>query len=228
MALVVLPQQEELDAMVEGFRRRGVDSASHRVGALECVRLAELDLLAAVGGHGKTQFAVQSQYLIDRLPEAGALLCAGAAGCLAEGIRFGDVIVGTETVEHDYTLRFAQAPLPRHAPDPALLAEFQVAGVTGTFPFAIHFKAIASGDEDVIETSRARELQALTGALCVAWEGSGGARAAQFNGVPFLEIRCITDHADEGAPASFRENLARVMPHVADLLIAWHSSRRRS
>jgi adenosylhomocysteine nucleosidase len=69
--------------------------------------------LMAPGGHGKTQFAVQAQYLIDRFSSVELVICAGAAGSLTPELSVGDVVVGTETVEHDYRLLFATRPLPR-------------------------------------------------------------------------------------------------------------------
>jgi len=42
----------------------------------------------------------------------------------------------------------------------------------------------------------------------------------------FLEIRCITDAADAEAATSFHDNLKRVMPNIAELLMAWHSWTR--
>jgi adenosylhomocysteine nucleosidase len=58
--------------------------------------------LVAPGGHGKTQFAVQAQYLIGQFPSTELVICAGAAGSLSSQLSVGDVVVGTETVEHDY------------------------------------------------------------------------------------------------------------------------------
>jgi adenosylhomocysteine nucleosidase len=65
--------------------------------------------LVALGGHGKTQFAVQAQYLIGQFPSVELVICAGAAGSLSSQLYVGDVVVGTETVEHDYRLLFASA-----------------------------------------------------------------------------------------------------------------------
>jgi hypothetical protein len=39
--------------------------------------------------------------------------------------------------------------------------------------FRVTFDIIASGDEDVVTAARAAEIRAQTGAVCVAWEGSG-------------------------------------------------------
>jgi adenosylhomocysteine nucleosidase len=108
-----------------------------------------------------------------------------------------------------------------------LLQEFRETVRTNTFRFGVHFGPIASGDEDIVDIVRAQELRAATDALCVAWEGSGGARAAGFNGLSFLEVRCITDGADSDAAVSFHENLVQVMPNVAELIIRWHARRRK-
>ena len=89
------------------------------------------------------------------------------------------------------------------------------------------FGTIASGDEDVIDPIRARELQAETGAACVAWEGAGAARAARFNGLRFLELRAITDAADHAAASDFEANLARSMPNLGHLLLCWSLARAR-
>ena len=71
--------------------------------------------LVAHGGHGKTQFAVQAQYLIGHFPSVELVICAGAAGSLMPGLCVGDVVVGIETVEHDYRLLFSTRLLPRFA-----------------------------------------------------------------------------------------------------------------
>ena len=70
-------------------------------------------ILVTPGGHGKTQFAVQAQYLIGAFQSVELVICAGAAGSLAPQLSVGDVVVGTATVEHDYRLMFATRPLPR-------------------------------------------------------------------------------------------------------------------
>jgi adenosylhomocysteine nucleosidase len=58
----------------------------------------------------------------------------------------------------------------------------------------------------------------------VAWEGAGGARAAAFSGVPFIEVRGITDTADHAASRDFAMNLPLAMANVARLLAAWLAS----
>ena len=142
-------------------------------------------------------------------------------------MKLGDIVVGTHSVEHDYKLRFVTSAVPCHYADATLLQEVRETVRTDTFRFRVHFGPIASGDEDIVDPVRAQELRAATDALCVAWEGSGGARVAGFNGLSFLEVRCITDGADADAAVAFHEHLVHVMPNVAELIIRWHARRRK-
>src|SRR5215472_10969691 len=176
--------------------------------------------LVAHGGHGKTQFAVQAQYLIRHFPAVELVICAGAAGSLAPGLSVGDVVVGTETVEHDYRLLFATRPLPRfpgHGPSIDALRR-SAQGISG---FHVAFDVIASGDEDVVTSERAQAIRDQTGAACVAWEGSGAVRVALFSGIGSLEIRAVTDAADKEAPQRFEANLPIAMANLARLLRLW-------
>ncbi|MCB0126353.1 MAG: hypothetical protein KDE58_29045 [Caldilineaceae bacterium] len=55
--------------------------------------------------------------------------------------------------------------------------------------------------------------------MAVAWEGAGGARACQFSDVPFVEIRGITDNANQTAAADFERNLQASLHNVATTII---------
>jgi adenosylhomocysteine nucleosidase len=91
----------------------------------------------------------------------------------------------------------------------------------GISDFRVAFDVVASGDEDVVASERAQEIREQTGAACVAWEGSGAARAALFNGIGSLEIRAVTDAADKEAPQRFDANLPIAMANLASLLRLW-------
>ena len=163
--LITVPQINELEVILAAFDAAGYPPRSSTIGRLECHPIDALALLFSVGGHGKTQHAVQTQHLIEQKPTIQAVICAGAAGSLSPDLKLGDVVVGLSTVEHDYKLRFVQRPLPRHDADRRLADEFRsVAGQIGS-RFSMLFGAIASGDEDVVDPARAAELRKATGAL---------------------------------------------------------------
>lgn len=217
--LILTPTQKEFDFFLESCARFGAKIESSGVGRLPVTRLPALDVTLARGGTGKAQFAVHAQHLLDCCADWNLVICAGGAGGLADEVSIGDVVIATAIVEHDYTNKFSQRPVPRFEADEARITTLQWA-VLFPLSFKVHFGPMASGDEDVIETERRRSLQQSTGALAVAWEGAGGARACAFSNVPFIEIRGITDAADHHAPTDYDNNLELAMSNVAEVVIS--------
>jgi adenosylhomocysteine nucleosidase len=224
--LLIAPLQAEFDHLVQSLHQRGFASHEQAAGRLTAAAFPALDLLVARGGHGKTQFGIQTQHLLDCCdPHIAGVICVGAAGALAEGLAVGDVVVATNTVEHDYNLKFVQRPLPRFPGHDAMLTQIQTLFRSpGALSFRVHFGTIASGDEDVIAHERAAELRRLTDALAVAWEGAGGARASPFSRVPFVEMRGLTDTANHDAPADFDVNLGVAMENIATCVGQWRTN----
>ncbi len=72
---------------------------------------AHSEVRLEVGGHGKVQFALTAQKRILEL-KPRLLICAGAAGSLEDSVKPRDVVVGLNTIEHDFNLRFERRPLP--------------------------------------------------------------------------------------------------------------------
>ena len=201
--LVITPLRKELEFLLSEYARQGHRGAAMRtLGRLRVVRLPDLGLTIACGGTGKAQFALQTQHLLDTDSGWGLVICAGAAGALADEVVVGDVVVATATVEHDYQNKFNSRPIPRFEGAPAVIAELRQ--ISAQQPFGVHFGTVASGDEDVVDPARRLALCQRTSALAVAWEGAGGARACRFSQVPFLETRGITDTAGSTAVIGFR------------------------
>jgi adenosylhomocysteine nucleosidase len=217
--LILAPLARERGVLAHAFGR------VHRIDPLAGLRIpcgfvGAWRALLAAGGHGKTQFATQTQYLIDHFPSVELVICAGDAGALDPALGVGDVVVGTTTVEHDFRLLFQTRPLPRFAADASAIDRLRRAarGISG---FTVSFDVIASGDEDVVSSARATALRAQTGAACVAWQGSGAARAAAFNGIGSVELRAVTDAADKEAPHDFAAQLPFALHNLAVLLTAF-------
>ena len=218
--LVITPMKKEMTFFarvcgVEGFRAKTV-----MAGRLPVQVYPHLNLVLARGGTGKAQFAVQTQHLLDTDLLPDLVVCAGAAGALAERLNIGDIVVGESTVEHDIREGFIDRPLPIFEADANIVGSLsQVSG--DELPFSVHSGIIASGDEDIINDDRRKALRSSTGAIAAAWEGAGGARACRFSGVDFVEIRGITDSANADAAQDFERNLELAMGNLARFLTAW-------
>jgi adenosylhomocysteine nucleosidase len=222
--LIMVPLQEEMALFCHACTARGLATVDATVGQLIAMRVPDLGLTVVPGGLGKVQFAIQTQHVLDVNRTWDVVICAGAAGALVGALTVGDVVVATETVEHDIHNRFGPPRLPRFSGAAAMIESLR-----GVRPprnaFTVHFGPIASGDEDVVAVARQEALRRRTGALAVAWEGAGGARACQFSAVPFVEMRGVTDGANRRAAADFRANLATAMANVATVIVTWLRER---
>jgi adenosylhomocysteine nucleosidase len=218
--LIIIPTQKEMDLFLKAGAEQGLEAQHTKIGRLPVVQFPELGLTTAQGGLGKVQFAVQTQHLLDVHPNWDIVICAGAAGALVDELSVGDVVVATETVEHDINNSFSERLLPRYRGARSFVDDLR--GVTmPTDAFAVRFGPVASGDEDVAGAERREEIRAMTGALAVAWEGAGGARACRFSSFPFVEIRTVTDGANSSAASDYAVNLRGAMSNVMALLVTW-------
>jgi len=217
--LIVAPLQEEYSDLYHSLSALDLESYPERIGKLDIHCFPEINVTLARGGHGKTQFGIQTQHLLDHA-KFDLVICAGAAGALAPEVRVGDVIIATSTLEHDYNNKFSERPKPQFAGDSKSIEQIKALNFSDV-NFKVHFGIMAGGDEDVIEVTRGAELYKAHNALAVAWEGVGGARASAFSDIPYLEIRGATDTANHEAPVVFYINLKIVMKNIAFLLYKW-------
>ena len=215
--LVVIPTKNECTLFLKKCVELGHFYVEVQYGKLTCYEFTHLQVVVALGGLGKAQFGVQTQFLIDRIDDLDSVICVGASGCLNSNYVAGDVVVGTKTVEHDIQ-KHSRKMMPEFASDALLLDIFDSLS-TKSRSYSVHFGPIASGDEDIMSTKRKAEVRERTGADVVAWEGAGGARACQFSDLPFAEIRGVADFADHQAEGDFFKHLEAVMGNLAELVV---------
>ena len=212
--LVLTPLALEHAALATALTAGGAHVEADHNG-VKVISLEGMNVDLAIGGHGKVQFALSTQLLVQKF-KPRLVICAGGAGRLDSRLNPLDVVAGELTIEHDFRLRFVDRPLPRFPGDTHTLDRLR--HMNGWNGFNVHLGTLASGDEDVLDVERAAELRSLTGACAVAWEGAGGARAARLHGIPFIEIRAITDSADSDAPRAFTESVKFGMRNVAEVI----------
>jgi len=221
--LIVTPLQEEYDDLHQSLSALGLASQIESIGRLDVHRFPGIHAALARGGHGKTQFGIQTQHLLDHA-QFDLVICAGAAGALAPEVSVGDLIIATSTLEHDYKNKFSSRAKPQFMGDLRSIEQIKALDLPDA-GFRIHFGIMAGGDEDVVDVKRAAELRQFTNALAVAWEGVGGARASAFSGIHYLELRGATDTANHEAPVVFSDNLKIVMRNIAYLLYKWLANK---
>jgi adenosylhomocysteine nucleosidase len=205
-------------------------------------RLDGRAVVLAEAGIGKVNTAAVSTLLADRFG-AGLLVFSGVAGGLDPALAIGDVVLATRAIHHDAGVIENQRLQPYqagHVPffnptrelgyavEPALLGRVQArleglelaplsaaAGGSGRQPQLV-WGTILAGDQFINCEATRERLNREFQAQAVAMEGAAMAQVAARLGVPWLEIRALSDLAgkeshfdfakfvDEVAARSFR------------------------
>ena len=215
----LIPTTGELESFVSAMESLGCDGIPSSIGKIPCLSYWDGRLLVAQGGLGKVDFAVRTIHIVEQEPSLDGVICLGTCGALSADLAIGDVVIATETVEHDFNRKLTEGPIPRFDSDQTLLDAFRTIQASQSVDLNVVFGPIASGDEGIDSSARARELMDKTGGIVAAWEGAGGAKACQFAGVPYVEVRCVSDLADEDAMTDFKENTPIAMGNLAKLMM---------
>ncbi|HUX20547.1 MAG TPA: 5'-methylthioadenosine/adenosylhomocysteine nucleosidase [Spirochaetia bacterium] len=226
MATLILGAIEE---ELSEFRRNLCGREERRWNALSISLgvLSDKKVIVAGTGVGKTMSALATQYLIDQFaPER--IFFVGIAGGLNSGLSIGDVVVATDSIQHDLDARAAgfelgQVPLSpyREIPsDPELVESAMGFEASG---FRIIKGRILTGDQLISRRGDGRR-DYLAGELrgdAVEMEGASVGLVALVNRIPFLLMRVISDRAMGGDRVDFKkflpiasERTYRIICHV--------------
>lgn len=214
MTLILFPLKAELELFIKHFKgSKKVELSQFQHSPV--YTFPDQMVMCAFGGQGKVQYALHAQALGLHFDQVRSILCIGSAGALVNTLRPGDVVVGERTVEHDFKVLSRPIEAPAFSASEALLEKFKGLHTQASRVF---FGPVASGDEDIMSMERGEQIHKVTKALCVAWEGAGGARAAKLLNKSFLEIRAITDLSRANSRQEFEQHLDQAMEAVAQLM----------
>ncbi|GAW91502.1 5'-methylthioadenosine/adenosylhomocysteine nucleosidase [Calderihabitans maritimus] len=182
-------------------------------------------IVLAFSGVGKVSAALTTQLTVDRF-SISRLIFFGTAGSLSNVLQVGDIVVGTEAVQHD--VDFAGVPLGQKNilhegrywyPCDELMLE-RAGYVISRFQSLPVFRGekrmprvfmgpVLTGDRAVVSSTYRQKLNERFSAMCVEMEGAAAAQVCFANQIPFLLIRGISDEADEHTERQFWDNIER-------------------
>lgn len=195
-------------------------------------KLAGCEAVVVRSGVGKVNAALCAQILVDVF-HVTAIVNTGIAGSLRAEINIGDVVICSDTLQHDMDATGFGYPvgvIPQmdcsvfEADEkPAALAKECCARVN---PDIRAFTGrVVSGDQFISDKTRKQWLTETFDGYCTEMEGAAIAQAAYRNEVPFLIIRAISDKADDSATmdydvfeANAAEHSVNLMPAIAEKL----------
>ena len=171
-------------------------------------RLEGHQVLLAECGVGKVNAAALTQALLAE--GADRLVFTGVAGAVDPALRVGDVVIGSEAVQHDVDVTglgydLGEVPGSGHLwqADPALVEAAREAAAELTNLTTVVGR-VASGDTFVADAAATARISESFGALCTEMEGAAVAQVCHRWGVPFVIVRSISDSADHSAQVDFR------------------------
>lgn len=172
--------------------------------------LCEKSVIIVQSGMGKVNAAACAQVLISNF-RVTHIINTGVAGCLNPAIEIGDIVLGVDTLEHDYNLKimgFKRGQIPSMPPafkaDETLLAVAEKASKKLPEGITVHKGRVVTGDEFICGKEAKEELVQLFQGWCCEMEGAAIAHVAYLNKIPFLVIRAISDKADGTATDDYQ------------------------
>ena len=175
-------------------------------------------------GIGKVNAGICTQILADVF-QVNAVINTGIAGSLKVEINIGDIVLSTDTMQHDVDARefgyeIGQVPRmdTRTFPADDRLRETALQVCRKVNPEIQVFEGrVASGDQFVADKETKEKIIANTQAYCTEMEGAAIGQAAYLNGIPYLVIRAISDKADDSAHMDYPAFEKEAIRHTVNL-----------
>jgi len=161
-------------------------------------------------GIGKVNAAVCTQVLAD-LYHVDAVINTGVAGSLVNKIDIADIVLSTDTLQHDMDASgfgYELGVIPRMESS-IFKADIRLITIAKDICEAeipevkVHTGRIVSGDQFISDNSKKEWLVKTFDGYCTEMEGAAIAQTAYLNQIPFLIIRAISDKADHSAEMTY-------------------------
>lgn len=177
-------------------------------------------------GIGKVNAAMCAQILADQY-HVDAIINTGIAGSLNASIDIGDIVLSTDTLEHDMdavAFGYPVGQIPRmdtlsFKADAKLRLAAKKACEKVNPDVKVFEGRVVSGDQFISDKNKKQWLVDNFAGYCTEMEGAAIAHAAYLNKIPFLVIRAISDKADDSASVDYPTFEAKAIEHSVRLIL---------
>lgn len=172
------------------------------------------EIVLVQSGVGKVNAAACTQILVDHF-DVDYLINSGVAGGTHPDITVGDIVISTDTVQHDVDVTaFGEEPgiisrmdTSYFEADEKLINLAQAASEKLTDDINVFQGRIASGDQFIADAEVQAKIMENFAPYAVEMEGAAIAHVAHLNEVPFVIIRSISDDASGEADVKYEDFL---------------------
>lgn len=222
-----------------GAMEEEVAALREKLSDVRMLRKASMDFYAGTlygkqvvvvrSGIGKVNAGICTQILADVF-EVDAVINTGIAGSLKAEINIGDIVLSTDTLQHDMDATgfgYELGVIPRmetscFEADQELLAAAKAACEEAVPEIQVFTGRVVSGDQFVSDRQVKERIAQNFDGMCTEMEGAAIAQAAYLNQIPFVIIRAISDKADDSATVDYptfeRQAIAHSVALVENLI----------
>lgn len=181
------------------------------------------EVVALFSGVCKVNAAIAAQILIDTY-RVDAIINAGTAGGMQQGLNILDTVISTEVAYHDVAPELLTEFHPwlesvYFKADEKLLALSRMAVEKLGLQKSVCWGRMATGEAFISDEGRS-EINARFAPCTVDMETAAVAHVCYVNGIPFLAIRSITDTAEHSGSDHFEENCCAAAERARDITVA--------
>lgn len=189
-------------------------------------KIHDYPVVVVRSGIGKVNAAICTQILVDTY-QVDAIINTGIAGSLKAEINIGDIVLSTDSLEHDMdavAFGYPVGQIPRmdclsFVADEKLRALAKRACEKVNPEVGIFEGRVVSGDQFISDREKKNWLVEQFAGYCTEMEGAAIAHTAYLNQVPFLIIRAISDKADDSASVDYPTFEAKAIEHSVRLIL---------
>ena len=209
--VIICAMQEELDSIINTINIKSTSIIKDNF-KYQTAIYNDKELIFLLCGIGKVNASIHTQHAICNY-KPDSIINVGVAGGLSQTLNFGDVIIASDLVHHDFDVTAFDLPLgqiPRMGVFSFKCDEklFNLAKLTPHSNYKIIDGRIATGDQFIDDKQKALAIHNEFDALACEMEGVAIAQTCHFNKTPFIVIRSLSDMAgtnNENAIHSFNE-----------------------
>ena len=163
-------------------------------------KLMGKDVVVVRSGIGKVNAGICTQILVDEFCVDG-VINTGIAGSLNADIDIGDIVLATDTVQHDVDATgfgYELGVIPRMETS-TFIADEKLRSLAKECcervnpDIQVFCGRVVSGDQFVSDKTKKQYILKNFKGCCTEMEGAAIAQAAYLNNIPFLIIRAISD-----------------------------------
>lgn len=187
-------------------------------------KINETECILVQAGVGKVNAARTTQLLIDKF-QIDAVINVGSAGAISEELNYGDIVISTSCIQHDFDITCFNHPKGyitdigvEIKADEGLIKLLKEASKNIEKSANVVEGIILTGDQFCYMAELKEELRKTFHAECTEMEGAAVAQVCMLCNKPFVVVRSISDKPKTAEEVDFYEYLTMASKRCAKII----------